>query len=265
MSEAETLTYSDEYINKILGGPSLLGTKGPLVISQKDTDISNLEILKKKLIRTELHAKFLTDCLNANIIPVGLQVKNIPIIFTDDDDFKIQFSFSSNKCSRTWMVLSIDTALKHLRSLKIQIDDLTNKIVSDQTIGNAKQALENLEASIRDFEKFNITKKTDKLQKDIKRYNKERTYPYLKKDFYHQNTPFGFPKKVTFSDTASETDSDSSRSDYSETPSTSRQDFLEQGSRGYGQRPRRRGGRRIWSRNQYTPGFRRTRNQYYEW
>ena len=268
MSETDTLSYTDDYILKIASGPSLLGNKGPLVAPQADTQVSGLERLKKKLIRTELHAKFLTDCLNANIIPVGLQVKNIPVIFTEDDHFKTHFSFASNKCSRTWMVLGIETAIKHIRLLKNEIEELEKKILGDQSINNAKQALDNLEATIKEFEKINISKKTEKLQWDIRKYNKERTYPYLRKDFYTASANHIPPKRVTFSDTGSDTDSDSTPTrdlPPSEYPSTSGQNFLYQGQRGFSQRPRRRGGRRGWFRNQYTPGQRQTRNSHFEW
>ena len=74
--------YSDEYIAQLLSGPSLF-TEGPSRIPNPKQDlIEKIEHLKKKHVRTELHARMLTEYLKSGIIPLGLQIRNVPGIFS---------------------------------------------------------------------------------------------------------------------------------------------------------------------------------------
>ncbi|KAJ1194051.1 hypothetical protein NDU88_003346 [Pleurodeles waltl] len=85
------------------------------------------------------------------------------------------------------MVLGIDTALKHITKLEKEIDDLAKEILEDTALTNARQALEALEKTAKEFKYFTQKKKLDKLAKDIAKYDKTHTYPYLDEDYYKQD------------------------------------------------------------------------------
>lgn len=55
MSEGELPLYTDEYIAKIISGPSLFSTQPNKSVSPKQL-LEKLEKVKKKHVRTELHA-----------------------------------------------------------------------------------------------------------------------------------------------------------------------------------------------------------------
>ena len=100
MMENEVVGYTDDYIAQLLCGPSLF-TDGPSVTPDPKLDlITKLEHLKKKHTRTELHARMLTEYLKAGIIPLGLQIRNVPGIFREDIRFRSGFSNLATTCSR---------------------------------------------------------------------------------------------------------------------------------------------------------------------
>lgn len=262
--------------------------------------VNKLERLEKKLIRTRLHGHALTQYLQANVIPIGLQVLNEPAIFVDNPKFKGKFSFISNNCSRHWMVLGVETALEEVERLIKEIGELRNEITEDSALTNAKEALERLERTLKEFDIFTQSTKLDKLSKDIKFFDKKITYPYLTEGYYNQESQGrhttrgrgGYRRYNTFSNSSVSSGSES------EQPSTSaaaQQDcqpnFLDQdpwleqcGSgrpwgrpRGRGQTPWNQGrGRSNWNQGRDRPGKQvhfqqeshgeiRTRKQHYRW
>ncbi|KAJ1128634.1 hypothetical protein NDU88_007009 [Pleurodeles waltl] len=85
------------------------------------------------------------------------------------------------------MALGIDTALEHIAKLEKEIEDLAKEILEDTALTNARQALEALEKTSKEFTFITQKKKLDKLAKDIAKYDKSSTYPYLDEDYYKQD------------------------------------------------------------------------------
>ncbi|KAJ1134857.1 hypothetical protein NDU88_001303 [Pleurodeles waltl] len=115
------------------------------------------------------------------------------------------------------MVLGIDTALEHLNKLEKEIADLVREILDDTALTNTCQALEDLEKTAKEFTYITQKKKLDKLAKDIAKYDKAYTYPYLDEDYYKQDHTGkfvnrgrgGYRRYYTFSDTSASDSSDS--------------------------------------------------------
>ncbi|KAJ1134866.1 hypothetical protein NDU88_001312 [Pleurodeles waltl] len=127
------------------------------------------------------------EYLRSNVIPVGLQVRNEPAIFIEDPKYRTNFSFVANQCSRHWVVLGIDTALEHINKLEKEIANLVREILDDTALTNVRQALEDLEKTAKEFAYITQKKKLDKLAKDMAKYDKAYTYPYLDEDYYKQD------------------------------------------------------------------------------
>ena len=261
--------YSDEYIAQLLSGPSLF-SEGPSRIHNPRQDlIEKIEYLKKKHVRTELHARMLTQYLKSGIIPLGLQIRNVPGIFREDKRFRSGFSNLATTCSRHWMVLGVETALEHAKQELKDIEALEKELLETDAITDARTALDKLNKSIQEFSAFELKKKVDKVKKDIQFFTKEKAYPYLQEDYYTQN-PFGNSGQtwgryrnnrfVNFS----ESSGSSEGGDQPDGPSTStavpqqgpqQPPFLGRGQRGRGPRSR------PWQQ----AGDRQTRRRYYRW
>lgn len=262
MSEDEAPLYTDEYIAKIVSGPSLFSAQPLIVTNPRQVLIDKIEKAKKKHVRTELHARMLTEYLKAGIIPQGLQVRNVPGIFREDPKFKGKFSNISTTCSRHWMVLGVETAIEHAKIELQEIEALEKELLGGDGVTEAKVLLDKLNKTVAEFNTFELKKKADKVTKDFKFFTKEKAYPYLREDFYNtggpqnrQNTWGRFKRNqpVTFSESSGSSD------DSDPQPSTSRQDnrsvqpFLERGGKAKN---------RPW--HQYA-GERQTRRKYYQW
>ncbi|KAJ1152724.1 hypothetical protein NDU88_005499 [Pleurodeles waltl] len=110
----------------------------------------------------------------------------------------------------------IDTALEHINNLEKEIADLVREILDDTALTNAQQALEDLEKTAKEFTYVSQKKKLDKLGKDIAKYDKAYTYPYLDEDYYKQDNTGkfenrgrgGYRRHYTFSDTSASDSSD---------------------------------------------------------
>ncbi|KAJ1112630.1 hypothetical protein NDU88_000891 [Pleurodeles waltl] len=173
------------------------------------------------------------------------------------------------------MVLGLDTALERMNRLEIS---------EDTALTNAKEALEALEKTTAEFTYITQQKKLDKLAKDLVRYDKNITYPYLHKDYYKQDetgkyvnrSRSGYRRYMGFSDTSA-TDSSDSEASGPNTDKTQEErghtDHPEPSSfLGRGQSPltiqrgrRGRGGYRGRVRIQETHVERQTRRQQYTW
>ncbi|KAJ1141379.1 hypothetical protein NDU88_007712 [Pleurodeles waltl] len=121
------------------------------------------------------------------------------------------------------MVLGIDTALEHITILKKEIQDLAKEILEDTALTNARQALEALEKTAKEFTYITQKKKLNKLAKDIAKYDETYTFPYLDEDYYKQDQSGkfvnrgrgGYRRYLTFSDTSASDSSDSEQQDAS--------------------------------------------------
>ena len=267
MMESEVVGYTDEYIARLLSGPSLF-SEGPSRLPNPKQDlVGKLENLKKKHTRTELHARMLTEYLKSGIIPLGLQIRNVPGIFRDDKRFRSGFSNLATTCSRHWMVLGVETALEHAKQELRDIEALEKEIL-ESDINDARTILDKINKSIQNFSDLELKKKIDKVKKDIQFFSKERAYPYLSDDYYTQNQ-FGNPAQtwgryknnrfVNFSESSGsseDTDKADGPSTSTETPAQGiYQPFLGRGQRGRGPRTR------PWQQ----AGDRQTRRRYYRW
>ena len=270
MSEPFMVSYSEEQILRILEHPSLLSgaNEGRTTMVSNDK-IEQLKRLKKKQIRTELHAKVLLEHLKNNTIPWGLQVKNIPVIFTNDRQYLGGFSGVGTRCSRDWLALSIETALRINEVELKEIERLQREIAEDNNIQGAKKVLEDIEKMIVEFKTFTVNQKTTKLERDIKNFSLESTYPYLRENFFKETTPANLNQSyqgrsrrrfITFSETSSDSSSDAPSTSEQNYVNTDSQSFLfRAGRRGRGGGDRRGRGRLI------TSGDMRTRRRYYKW
>ncbi|KAJ1162690.1 hypothetical protein NDU88_003157 [Pleurodeles waltl] len=175
------------YINRIVSGSSFIDAAPPIVVDALHEKITKLERIKKKLVRTQLHGHLMKEHLRSNVIQVVLQLRNEPAIFIEDPKYRNNFSCVANQCSRHWMVPGIDTALRHITKLEKEIDDLAKEILEDTALTNAHQALKALEKTSKEFTYIEQKKKLDKLAKDIVKYDKTYTYPYLDEDYYKQD------------------------------------------------------------------------------
>lgn len=197
MVESELLSYTEEYINQLTKDLSttFLSTSVPPIDITLNDKIARLERLEKKLIRTRLHGHLFTRYLQENIIPVGLQIKIEPVIFVDVPKFKEGFSYVANNCSRHWMVLGVETAAEQVVSLSKEIADLKAEILGDNTLTKAKEALDSLEVTIKDFDTTAQTKKLEKLARDLRLFDKKLVYPYLQPDYFKQDNQGRFTNR----------------------------------------------------------------------
>ncbi|KAJ1155399.1 hypothetical protein NDU88_008129 [Pleurodeles waltl] len=85
------------------------------------------------------------------------------------------------------MVLGVETALEEVQKLMKEIADLRKEISDNKALVNAKEALERLDGTMKDFDTNTQTYKLDKLARDISLYDKKLTYPYLTEEYYKQD------------------------------------------------------------------------------
>lgn len=97
----------------------------------------------KRKKRTDLHGHFLLEHLKAGTIPRGLQIRNIPVIFTEDPLYKKGYSYIETKCSSGLMVLTVETAQRISKQQIEKLEALESEIKTNQSITDAKALLEN--------------------------------------------------------------------------------------------------------------------------
>ncbi|KAJ1175125.1 hypothetical protein NDU88_000416 [Pleurodeles waltl] len=94
------------------------------------------------------------------------------------------------------MGLGVDTALEEVQKLVKEIADLKKEILDNKALGNAREALERLERSMKDFVNNTQTFKLDKFARDISFYDKKVTYPCLSDEYYKQDSRGRFSTRV---------------------------------------------------------------------
>ncbi|KAJ1176906.1 hypothetical protein NDU88_002173 [Pleurodeles waltl] len=210
MESIKTFGFSEEDLAKLLEQPRS-GSGTPISSNQPKEGWFKLLELKKKTKRTELHADYILEYLRAGIIPAGLRVRNIPGLFVEIRQFLEKWSLISNRCSRDWMILIIETARELMETLMQEIQSLEEELKTHDSVQEAKKQLETIEQELESFNLYLVKRKTDKLRKDIRWFTKERAYPYLSDGYYanqqrnasEQDRQFWTTKKiVTFSDTS---------------------------------------------------------------
>ena len=110
-------------------------------------------------------------------------VKNVPYIFLNDLQFKKDWSLVSWHCTRDWIVLIIKTATRLCNDLKIEISTIEVRLRASQAFVGIKNRLEELNKSMEEFETTLRNSKIVKLHKDIKKFSRERVYPYIREDY----------------------------------------------------------------------------------
>ncbi|KAJ1137308.1 hypothetical protein NDU88_003720 [Pleurodeles waltl] len=183
MESIKTFGFSEEDLAKLLEQPRL-GTGTFTSSNQPKEGWFKLLELKKKTKRTELHADYILEYFRAGIIPAGLRVRNIPGLFVEIRQFLEKWSLISNRCSRDWMILIIETARELMETLIKEIQSLEEELKTHDSIQEAKKQLETIEQELESFNSYLIKRKTDKLRKDIRWFTKERAYPYLSDGYY---------------------------------------------------------------------------------
>ncbi|KAJ1082090.1 hypothetical protein NDU88_002260 [Pleurodeles waltl] len=86
------------------------------------------------------------------------------------------------------MVLGVETALEEVKKLMKEIAELRKEIFENQALANAKEALDRLERTMKDFDVKTQAFKLDKLARDINVYDERVTHPYLGDDYYKQES-----------------------------------------------------------------------------
>ncbi|KAJ1200866.1 hypothetical protein NDU88_004687 [Pleurodeles waltl] len=210
MESIKTFGFSEEDLAKLLDQPRS-GAGTSISMNQPKEGWYRLLELKKKAKRTEIHADYILEYLRAGIIPSGLRVRNTPGLFVEIRQFLEKWSLISNRCSRDWMILIVETARELLEVLMKEIQTLEDKLKTQDSLQEAKKQIEAINQELESFNLYLVKRKTDKLRKDIGWFTKERAYPYLSAKYYlnqQQNVPeqdrqFWTNKKiVTFSDTS---------------------------------------------------------------
>lgn len=239
MAEKDTLSFSESHIKNLIdSSPFSTITLSSTAKQQNEAD--KLTRLHKKHIRTELHGHFLLKHLRGGTIPWGLQVKNIPVIFTEDIEYRKGFSYINTKCSRDLMVHTIETAQRICSEEEKEIEELTKAINDNHTVTEAKTLLDKIEKEVQTFKDYTINVKSTQFERDSKAFKIEQVYPFLKEDFYTSGDSRGALRTyqgrsrnrfLTFSDTTSSDSSSDSRQDNTKKRGTGSAPFLARGGR----------------------------------
>lgn len=214
MDTLRTFGFTEDQFKQLIGDSSK--TINSLTLSNKDDEKWNkLWNLKKKMIRTELHSEFIIQYCRKGIIPVGLQIRNEPGLFVNNEKFKESWTLIANRCSRDWMLLIIETAQAIIIIEREEIETLEKQLNESTALEDAKKILDEIKEDISGYQEYMINKKTNKLRKDTANYKNESVYPYIQKGYYDQPAPTEyngkqfnynrnryFRKNVTFSDTS---------------------------------------------------------------
>lgn len=140
--------------------------------------------LRKKLIRTVLHAEFFMGYLRAGVIPLVLRIRNEPGLFTENKKFLEIWSHIANRCSWDWLILIIETAQEVIILERQQIEELEAALGQNTAVDDAKKKLEELAQDIEGYHDYQTNRKSTKLKKDIDNFSAELVYPFLQKDYY---------------------------------------------------------------------------------
>ena len=77
----------------------------------------------------------------------------------------------------------IKTATRLANDLKEEIETIEIRIRSNQSLGDLKKRLDELNKEMSSFEATLKTSKVNKLKRDVAAFSLERVYPYTKKDY----------------------------------------------------------------------------------
>lgn len=140
------------------------------------SDWSSLLHLRKKKLKTWLHAVSLTDYCKAERIPRGLRIQKPPAMFLEDEEFKSKWINIMNRCSADLMLLIIERSYqetedldKKLREVEGTLKETSPPDEFDSKYKEMETQLKQLESKIREF-------KNRKFTRDLKDYSQSRVY-----------------------------------------------------------------------------------------
>lgn len=185
------------------------------MITQASTQVEGWDTfteLKKSQVKTILHGAILTEYLRANSAPQGLLVVNETLIFLGDATFRKDWSLIAWKCTRDWLSLIINSAkISDALLVQIHISENNLKTLIQHTV--FKKKLEETNIEVNEYKDYPARSKINKLQKALKRFSRERVYPYVSDEYAKQketqNTKRNTPNRR-------DTDSSSSGSESSD-------------------------------------------------
>lgn len=125
----------------------------------------------------------MTEYLRANIAQNGLLLSNFLQLFLEDATLKKEWSLVAWKCTRDWLILIINTAKRLADALLIKIQIAEGALKTDILITAYKTKLAVINNDISEPKEYLMKQKITKLQKDIKKFDKEKVYPYLKENY----------------------------------------------------------------------------------
>ncbi|KAJ1154717.1 hypothetical protein NDU88_007460 [Pleurodeles waltl] len=175
-------------VQAILQTPSILGDENSGPSSGMKEDWTKLSSLKRELIKTILHGTIMTEYLRTNISPNGLIVTNVPRIFLQDLQFRLDWSQISWKCTRDWLILIINTSKRLADSITVQISITETAMKTTVQLSQFKSRLAEINLELNETKEYLTRQKINKLQKDIKRFSKEKIYPYTTSDYHYDGT-----------------------------------------------------------------------------
>ena len=214
MADFTGLTFTDEDVEAVLAAAITLDDDMDTYIASDPIDLAKLRTLKRERIKTLLHGTIMSGYLKSNAAPQGLIVHNEPFIFQKDLTFKKDWSLVSWHCTRDWIILIIKTATRLANDLKEEIETIEIWIRSNQSLGDLKKRLDELNKEMSNFEATLKTSKVNKLKRDVAAFSLERVYPYTKKDYVAPRGQRPFVDSE-FSDTSTLSDSSNSSGDES--------------------------------------------------
>ncbi|KAJ1148111.1 hypothetical protein NDU88_000951 [Pleurodeles waltl] len=103
-------------------------------------------------------------------------------------EFRIDWSQISWKCTRDWLILIINTSKRLADSITIQISITEAAMKTTVQLSQFKSRLAEINLELNETKEYLTRQKINKLQKDIKRFSREKIYPYTKDDYHCEGT-----------------------------------------------------------------------------
>lgn len=106
-------------------------------------------------------------------------MQKAPGIFQDDEEFKIKWASILNQCSRDLMLLIIDRSKEEVAKIKEETSKLQVAFQSQCTSEIFDKKIQEMENSLKDFERKTKEIKIKKYHRDTKDYSLNRVYAWM--------------------------------------------------------------------------------------
>ncbi|XP_041420374.1 uncharacterized protein LOC121394195 [Xenopus laevis] len=176
-SGASTFAYSEKEIQEILEG-----IEASLTISEhkpENRDLAReLYSFQKNEVTINLHISTLAQYVKARFIPRGLRVNLQPNLCADDSVLTKRWEEICNKCSLDLMVLTIERLQEKVKSVRLKVADLKEKVTAKEGTEVTKNILaEHADLLLRHREKL-VERKQRKFERDAKDFRENRVYTW---------------------------------------------------------------------------------------